>query len=43
MGSNRATDQAHDDSQTIGKYPIMVRFRVMVRVRVGFGFGFGLG
>ena len=32
MGSNQAPYQAHDDSQTLGKYPI--RVRVMVRVRV---------
>ena len=30
MGSNISTDQVHDDSQTLGKYPI----RVMVRVKV---------
>ena len=34
MGSKRATDQVHDDSQTLGKYPIRVRVRVMVRIRV---------
>ena len=33
MGSNRATDQVHDDSQTLGKYPIRVRVRVRVRGR----------
>ena len=32
MGSKRDTDQVHDDSQTLGKYPIMVR--VMVRVQL---------
>ena len=35
MGSKRATDQVHDDIQTLGKYPIRVRVMVMVRVRVG--------
>ena len=35
MGSNQAPYQAHDDSQTLGKYPIRVRVMVMVRVRVG--------
>ena len=34
MGSKRATDQVHDDSHTLGKYPIMVRVRVRVRVGV---------
>ena len=34
MGSNRATDQVHDDIQTLGKYPIRVRVRVRVRVRI---------
>ena len=34
MGSKRATDQVHDDIQTLGKYPIMVRVRVRFRVRV---------
>ena len=36
MGSKRATDQVHNDSQTIVKYPIRVtvRFRFRVRVRV---------
>ena len=34
MGSKRATYQVHDDSQTLGKYVIMVRVRVMVSVRV---------
>ena len=34
MSSKRATDQIHDDSQTLGKYPIRVRFRVMVMFRV---------
>ena len=33
MGSNRATDQVHDDSQTLGKDPIRVRVRVRVRGR----------
>ena len=39
MGSNQAPYQAHDDSQTLGKYPIRVRVmvRVMVRVRVRVG------
>ena len=34
MGSNRAPDQVHYDSQTLCKYPIRVRFRVRFRVRV---------
>ena len=34
MGIKRATDQVHNDSQTLGKYPIRVKFRVRVRVRV---------
>ena len=34
MGSNRASDQVHDDSQTLVKYTIMVSVRVRVRVRV---------
>ena len=34
MGNKRATDQVHDDSQTLGKYPIRVRVRVAVTVRV---------
>ena len=34
MGSKRATDQVNNDSQTLGKYPIMVRFRVRVRFKV---------
>ena len=34
MGSKRATDQVHDDRQTLGKYPIRVMVRVMVRVGV---------
>ena len=33
MGSNRAIDQVHNDSQTLDKYPIRVRVRVRVRVR----------
>ena len=36
MGSKRATYQLHDDSQTLGKYPIRVRVGVRVRVRVKF-------
>ena len=35
MGSNRSPDQVQDDSQTLVKYPIMVRVRVRVRVKVG--------
>ena len=35
MGSNRATYQLHNYSQTLGKHPIRVRVRVSVRVRVG--------
>ena len=34
MGSKRATDQVHNDSQTLGKYPIRVRVRVRVRVKL---------
>ena len=34
MDRNRAPDQVHNDSQTLGKYPIRVRIRVRVRVRV---------
>ena len=34
MGSNQAPDQVHNDSYTLGKYPIRVRFRFRVRVRV---------
>ena len=34
MGSNRATDQVHNDSQKLGNYPIKVMVMVMVRVRV---------
>ena len=34
MGSNRAPYKVHDDSHTLGKYPIRVR----VMVRVGFSF-----
>ena len=33
MGSKRATDQVHDDRQTLGKYPIRVRVRDRIRVR----------
>ena len=34
MGSKRATEQVHDDIQTLGKYPIRVRVRVRVGVRI---------
>ena len=34
MGSKRATDQVHNDSQTIVKYPIRVTVRFRFRVRV---------
>ena len=34
MGSKKSKDQVHDDSQTLGKYPIRVRVRVTGRVRV---------
>ena len=33
MGSKRAIDQVHDNSQTLGKYPIRVRVRVRFRFR----------
>ena len=33
MGIKRATDQVHNDRQTLGKYPIRVRVGVRVRVR----------
>ena len=34
MGNNQAPYQVHDDSQTLGKYPVRVRvrFRVMVQL-----------
>ena len=40
MSSNLSPDQVHNDIQTLGKYPIIIRVRVrdrdrfMVRVRV---------
>ena len=34
MGSKRAKDQVHDDSQTLVKYTIRVRVRVRLRLRV---------
>ena len=34
IGSKRATDQVHDDIQTLRKYPMRVRVRVRIRVRV---------
>ena len=37
MVSNRSPDQVHDDSQTLGKYQIMVRVRVRVRVQLPTG------
>ena len=33
MGIKQATDHIQDDRQTLVKYPIEVRVRVMVRVR----------
>ena len=32
MGSKQATDQVHDDSHTLGKYPIRVKIRVRVQL-----------
>ena len=32
MGSKKSKDQVHDDSQTLGKYPIRVRVRVRVQL-----------
>ena len=34
MGSKRATDQIHENSQKLGKYPIRVSVRVRVRVQL---------
>ena len=38
MGSKRAIDQVHDNSQTLGKYPIRVRVRIRFRFRFRFRF-----
>ena len=34
MGGKQATDQVHNDSHTLGKYPIRVRVRGRVRVQL---------